>query len=184
MTETGAPAPQDPQQPPDPRQQPPYGQPAPPPGWQQPPTGDPRYGQPPYSGSPYGGQQPGGGYPQYGPRPLTENDERTWALWSHLSPPVLALLSLGILPFLAPLVIWLVFRDRSRYVDDQAKEALNFQITLVIAYAIGWILFIALIGIVILGVAWVLSIIFGIQGAMAANRHELYRYPISIRFIR
>jgi uncharacterized Tic20 family protein len=68
-------------------------------------------------------------------------------------------------------------------VELQAKESLNFQITLLIAYVIGWILAIVLVGFFILAAAWILSIVFGILAAVAANRHQPYRYPMNIRFI-
>lgn len=102
---------------------------------------------------------------------------------AHLGPPVLSLLSLGVLGFLTPLVVWLVFRDRSGFVGDQAKESLNFQITLLIAYVVGWVLLIVIVGGLILLAAWVVSIVFGILAAVAVNRHEAYRYPVNIRFI-
>jgi uncharacterized Tic20 family protein len=139
---------------------------------QQPPSGHPPYppSQPPY--------QPGA------PAPLSAADERTWAIVAHLGPPLIALLTGGTLGFLTPLVVWLVFRDRSAFVEHQSKEALNFQITLFIAYLIGWLTVFILIGFVVLAAAWVLSIVFGILAAVAVNRHEAYRYPINIRFIR
>lgn len=155
-----------------PPQQPPAG---PPPG--QPPYGGPPPGQPPYGPPP--GQPPYG----YGPQPLTPSDERTWAMVAHLGPPILALLSAGILPFLVPLLIWLFLRDRSAYVADQAKESLNFQLTLLIAYIVGLILIVAIVGIFIVVAAWVISIVFAILAAMAVNRHEAYRYPINIRMV-
>ncbi len=132
---------------------------------------EPPSGQPPYPSQP-------------GPAPLSPEDERTWAIVAHLAPPVLAVLSFGTLGFLTPLLVWLFFRDRSRFVDEQAKEALNFQITLLIAYVIGWLLAIIVIGFAVLAVAWVLSIVLGILAAVAVNRHEPYRYPVNIRFIK
>lgn len=135
-------------------------------------------------------QPPSSGRPPYppppppGPAPLSPQDERTWSIVAHLGPPVLALVSLGTLGFLTPLVVWLVFRDRSRFVDQQAKESLNFQITLLIAYVVGWLLVWVLVGFVILFAAWVCSIVFGVLAAVAVNRYEPYRYPINIRFIK
>lgn len=81
-------------------------------------------------------------------------------------------------------MIWLVFRERSRFVDDQAKEALNFQILLTIVYIVGSILIFAVIGLVIIPIAWLLAVIFGIQGAIAANRGETYRYPFNWRIVK
>ena len=80
-------------------------------------------------------------------------------------------------------VIWLVFRERSRMVDDHAKEALNFQITLVIAYVVGAVTSFLGIGFLIIFAAWVCAIVFGILASVAANRRQPYRYPLSIRMI-
>ncbi|WP_242607804.1 DUF4870 domain-containing protein [Xylanimonas ulmi] len=118
------------------------------------------------------------------PPPLPENEARNWSMAAHLAPILLAPISAGLAPVLAPLVIWLVFRHRSPLVDDQAKESLNFQITLTIAYVVGLITLVLLVGAVIMLAAWVLSIVFGILGAIAASRGDLYRYPLSIRFVR
>lgn len=87
------------------------------------------------------------------------------------------------LSWLVPLVLWLVFRQRSRMLDDHGKEALNFQITLFIAYVVGMITTFILIGFLILFLAWLLSIIFSIMAAVAAYDRRPFRYPISIRFI-
>ena len=55
-------------------------------------------------------------------------DERMWTMFAHMSGVVGALLSVNFLPFLGPLIIWLVKKDESDFVDDQGKEALNFSI--------------------------------------------------------
>jgi uncharacterized Tic20 family protein len=107
---------------------------------------------------------------------LSPSDERTWATLGHVGGIIVG--------FLAPLVVWLVFRERSRFVDDQGKEALNFQIFLAIAYVVGWITTGFVIGFIILLAAWVLAVVFGIQGAIRANRGELYRYPLSWRVVK
>jgi len=102
---------------------------------------------------------------------------------AHLGPPVLALLSFGLLAFLTPLLVWLFLRDRSAYVADQAKESLNFQITLLIGYVVSAILVLAFIGLVLLPLVWIASVVFAILAAVAVNRHEAYRYPLNIRMI-
>ncbi|HEY0119184.1 MAG TPA: DUF4870 domain-containing protein [Cellulomonas sp.] len=146
------------------------------PGYQQPGYQQPEYGQPPYGSQPgYG--QPGYGQPAYGQAlPLSPSDERMWATLAHAGPILVG--------FLAPLIIWLVFRERSRFVDDQGKEALNFQIFLVIAYVVGVITIPIIIGFLILFAAWVVAIVFGIQGAIVASRGEPYRYPFNWRVIK
>ena len=146
----------------------------PPPGYDQ----APPYGQQYPQGAPTAGyQQPGYQQPGYrAPAPLSPSDERTWATLAHVAPIVTS--------FVAPLIIWLVFRERSRFVDDQGKEALNFQIFLAIAYVVGIITAALVIGLLIIFAAWVLSIVFGIRGAIAASRGEPYRYPLTWRVIK
>jgi len=99
----------------------------------------------------------------------------TMALLAHL---------LGIFTsFVGPLVIWLVKKE-DPFVNDQAKEALNFQITICIGYAIGTILVCFVIGYFIWLGLWVVSIIFGVMGTIAASKGERYRYPWSLRLIQ
>ncbi|WP_061962383.1 DUF4870 domain-containing protein [Demequina flava] len=135
---------------------------------------------PPEEGS-QGQQPPAQGQPAQPGAALTEKDSRLYAMLGHLGIAVSALVGVTIF---APLVIWLIFRERSAYVDEQGKEAVNFSIMLFIAYVVGWILAFVLIGFVILFAAWLLSIIFGIMAAIAANKGEHYRYPMTIRFIK
>lgn len=116
-------------------------------------------------------------YPQQGsPQPLSTGEEQGWGVAMHLGGVFLS--------WLVPLVLWLVFRGRSRMLDDHGKEALNFQITLFIAYLIGAATTIIVIGFVILFLAWLLSIVFSIMAAVAAYDRRPFRYPLTIRFIR
>ena len=103
-------------------------------------------------------------------------DDKTFALLAHL---------LGIVTsFIGPLVIYLVKKDQSPHVADQAKEALNFQITICIGYLIASVLSIILIGVLLFPVLWVCNLIFCIIGGLKANEGELYRYPFAIRLIK
>lgn len=131
-------------------------------------SGQPGPGQPQ---QPYGGGAPGGPV-----RPLSPGEEQGWGVAVHLGGVFLS--------WLVPLVVWLVFRERSRMIDDHGKEALNFQITLFIAYVVGGILTVIIIGAVIVFIAWICAIIFGIMASIAAYNRRPYRYPISIRFIK
>jgi len=88
-----------------------------------------------------------------------------------------------IIGFVAPLVIWLIYKDRGRYVADQAKEALNFQITVTIAATISSILIFAFIGIVLLPAVLIVALVLMIMAAIAANKGEAYRYPVSLRLV-
>ncbi|GAA2303728.1 hypothetical protein GCM10010149_61620 [Nonomuraea roseoviolacea subsp. roseoviolacea] len=176
-----------------------YGQqPPPPPGYQPPGYQQPGYQQsgyqqpgygyqqpsaPGYPGNP-GYQQPGPGYSNpyqrpphrpgvYGPRPGT--DDTTMAMLSHL---------LGLLvSWIGPLIIYLMKKDEAPYVRDQAAEALNFQITMFIGYVVAGILSIFVIGLLLFPIVWIVSLIFHIQAALATNRGENYRYPLSVRLI-
>ncbi|GAA1867879.1 DUF4870 domain-containing protein [Myceligenerans crystallogenes] len=154
----------------------PSGEPSPQPG----PGPQPPYDAPAGAGVPP--QQPGYGTPPpgqpYAPVPLRPDEERTWAVLAHLGGVLLS--------FLAPLVIWLVFRERSRYVDAEGKEALNFQITLAIAYVAAWILtgvtlgFLSFVPLLV----WIASVIFGILAAVECGKGLPYRYPVNIRLIK
>ncbi len=125
--------------------------------------------QPPQDPTP---QQPGPPRPQ----PLSPGEEQGWGVGMHLGGVFLS--------WVIPLVLWLVFRERSRMLDDHGKTAVNWQITLFIIYVVGFITSFILIGFLILFAAGVLNIIFGILAAIAAYNRRPYRYPMSITFIR
>jgi hypothetical protein len=91
--------------------------------------------------------------------------------------------ALGIITgFVGALIIYLVAEDE--FSKDQAKEALNFQITITIAYIVGGILTMVFIGILVMWAAGIISLIFSIIGAVTANKGEKYRYPFAIRLIK
>ena len=161
----------------------PYGQPIsqPPPAGQYPPV-------PP-------GQQLQG-YPQYAPpppQPMSESDERMWGMLSFL---------FGILlGFLAPLIIFLVYKDRSPFVRETSREALNLQITAAIVSivaTIGLVIFGTLVTIVVppLGIlmfvigfvllfAYLIALlVFEIIGAVRANSGVAYRVPYILRLVK
>lgn len=140
-----------------------------PPRGQEPESLDPD--NPQHSPQPH---SPGG--PQPTVQPLSPGEEQGWSVGAHLGGIVFG--------FLPALIIWLVFRQRSRMVDDHSKEALNFQLTLLIAYVAGMVLTVILVGPLIALAAWICAIIFGVLAAMAANSRRPYSYPLSIRFIK
>ena len=109
-------------------------------------------------------------------------DEKTWGMLAHLSTLVGLIVPFGTI--LGPLVVWLMKKDTMPFVADQGKEALNFNITVLIAMIVGGILTLVLIGVlvmIVVGIAWlVLSII----AALAANKGESYRYPFTLRLVR
>ena len=110
--------------------------------------------------------------------------ERTWAMWTHLGTLLAVALSGGLAQFIVPLVIWLSQRDRSAFVGDHAKEALNFQISLFIWAAIGGLLVLLCgLGLIVLFAIPIVMIVGCILAAIAGNRGQYYRYPATFRLI-
>jgi uncharacterized Tic20 family protein len=107
-------------------------------------------------------------------------DQRTYALFTHLS---LIVAHFGVL-ILPPLIMWLIKRKESPFIDDHGREALNFQISLAV-YAIVSTILIPVCGIGVLGylAIYILGIAGMVMGAVAANRGEYFRYPMTIRFV-
>jgi uncharacterized Tic20 family protein len=112
-----------------------------------------------------------------------DKKENMWAMLCHLTG-----LSVYIgIPFghiIAPLIIWLIKKDEFPFVDEQGKEALNFQISVTIYCIVAGLLCIILIGFVLLPVILVADIILIIIATVKTNKGESYRYPLTIRFIK
>ena len=103
------------------------------------------------------------------------SDDKNIVVLTHLG---------GILfSFLPGLIVWLLKKDDNAYIGENAREALNFQITLMIAYFISWILAFILIGFVLIWLLWLANIILCIMAAVATSKGESYRYPLALRLI-
>jgi uncharacterized Tic20 family protein len=85
---------------------------------------------------------------------------------------------------LGPLVIWLTKREDDEFIDDQGKEALNWEITMLIGYVVSCFLMFIIIGFVLIFVVGLVDAIFNIVGAMKANSGIRYRYPFAIRLLK
>lgn len=110
--------------------------------------------------------------------PAVSDDDLNLAMLSHL---------LGIvLGFLPSLVIWLMNKDKAdkAFVNDQAKEALNFQITVIIGCVAGSILSAVLIGFLVIFLVVVANFVLCIVAALAAKKGEAYRYPFTLRLLK
>lgn len=106
-----------------------------------------------------------------------DSSSRAIAVCSHLVCLVLPV------PVVPQLIFWLLLKDKSPFIDDHGKEALNFQISIVLyAFIFGLLIFI-LIGIPLLIALPFFQIIFAIVAAIAAGRGAYYRYPMTIRLI-
>lgn len=116
------------------------------------------------------------------------DDERTWAVLGHVSTIVAAVLSVGWLSFLGPLLIWAIYKDKSAFVRQSAAGAFNFNLLIWAMTIVGWIFFITLIGIPIAIILWIIafaaSVYCHIRGAILASRGQLYRYPWGIPVLR
>jgi len=163
----------------NPQDQPAEGGPQPSSG--QPSSGEP-YAQPsagqtppaqPYSGQPAPPpppQAPAYGQQSYGQAPVSPSDARMWALLANLG---------GIFfSFVAPLIVYVIYKDRDPFVRRASAQALNFQIILIIGYIISSILMIIIIGLFTFAALAVCGIIFPILAAIAANKGEDYDYPL------
>lgn len=109
------------------------------------------------------------------------SEEKNWGMACHL-----AAFAGWIVPFgwiLGPLVVWLIKRNQLSFVDEQGKEALNFQISLMIYGIVAGILCLILIGFLLLVALAILQIVCVIMAAIKASNGEDYRYPLTIRFI-
>ncbi len=109
-------------------------------------------------------------------------DEKNWAVFCHLGglfgyifPPA---------NIIAPLVIWLMYRDEFSLVNDQGKEAVNFQISLTIYLIASAILIFLVIGLFLIIGLFAFSIIITIIAAVRSSEGVHFRYPLTIRFIQ
>lgn len=105
-------------------------------------------------------------------------DERTMSILSHI---------LAIVPgvgILGPLLIWLFKKDDSPFVEANAKESLNFQLTVIIGWVIGAILWFMIIGMLLVAVVSVLNVVLVIVATIKASENKIYRYPVNLRLIK
>jgi uncharacterized protein len=113
-------------------------------------------------------------YPLFTPT----NDDRVLGLLSHL---------LAIVPgigILGPLVIYLLKRGQSSFVEENAKESLNFQITVILAFIISGILMVVWIGFILMAVLGVAELVLVIIATIRASENKIYRYPFNLRLIK
>lgn len=109
------------------------------------------------------------------------SEERNYSMWTHLS--LFASVAVPAVPvaFLLPLVLWLIRREKSAFIDDHGRELVNVIITGAIASAVLW--FIPIVGWIPLWTWYVITAINVVRGATAASRGEFFRYPMIFRFL-
>src|SRR5882724_3462613 len=116
------------------------------------------------------------------PAGTPSTEEKQWALFAHLSALVGFIIPFG--SIIGPLIVWQIKKNEMPFVDDQGKEALNFQITVATAVVICIVLMVVLIGFLLIFVVGLFDLIFIIVAAIAANNGQAYRYPICLRLIK
>lgn len=113
---------------------------------------------------------------------VASREERTWAMICHLSALAGYFTFIGF--FVAPLIVWLVKRDDLPLVNDQGREALNFQLSVLIYAAIAALLILVIIGIPLLIALGVFQFTMIIVAGVRAGNGERFRYPLTMRMIR
>lgn len=132
-----------------------------------------------------------------GEKRMTESEERTWATFCHLGGLAMFVVPLG--NVLVPLILWLLKKDQSSFVDEHGKAALNFQISMSVYFLVGILLmvFVALpLTLVLVGFVFIIgmAMLFGalklfnivclVIAAVKANQGESFDYPLAIPFLR
>ncbi len=103
-------------------------------------------------------------------------DDKTLAILTHLSGMFFSII--------VPLVVWLTAKDTKPWLTEQSKEALNFQITVLIGYIISSALMLVLIGFITFMIVWVVSIILSIVAAVRVSQGGDFHYPLTVRLIK
>lgn len=116
------------------------------------------------------------------PQPSSGLTDRQWAVFLNLS-PLLSFVVPGVVNIVAPLVIWLIKKPDSAFLDRVGREVLNFQISFSIYLAVAAALCLVLIGWVLLPITGVIWFILTIIGSVKAGNGEEYRYPLTIRLL-
>ena len=115
----------------------------------------------------------------------TNRDACMWAMFCHLAGlggflPIAPVLG----SIIAPLIVWQIKKDEFAFVDEQGKEAVNFQISILIYALVAGLLCLACIGIALLPAVYIFDVVFLLIAGVKANNGEHYRYPLTIRFIK
>ncbi|QOQ74633.1 MULTISPECIES: DUF4870 domain-containing protein [Pseudomonas] len=116
------------------------------------------------------------------PVPTPSYEVRQGAMLCHLA----AFLGF-VFPFgsvIGPLILWQMKREVDPFIDDQGKEALNFQITVAIAWMVCFVLAFAIIGLFLMTALVIATVVLTIIGSIKANKGIAYRYPFTWRLVK
>jgi len=112
---------------------------------------------------------------------MPTKDEQNWGMGIHLS--VLGGYLLPCLGFCLPLILWILKRKDSEYLDREGRKALNFVITLLIANAISWVLCLVLVGFFLLWALGIYAVIVVIFATVKTANGEDFKYPFCFHFL-
>jgi len=113
----------------------------------------------------------------------SNKDARMWAMFCHLA-GLAGLIIPAIGCVVGPLIIWQIKKEEHPFVDEQGKEAVNFQISMLIYGIVAGLLILACVGTVLLPAVVIFDLVFLLIAAVKANNGYHYRYPLTIRFIK
>ena len=114
--------------------------------------------------------------------PAVSKDSRNLGMLCHLL--AFSAFFTGVGSILGPLIIWLMKKDQDPYVDEQGKESLNFQISIMIYGIVSAILIFAVIGVLLVFIVAIAWFVLTIVGTVKASKGEHWRYPLTIRLIK
>ena len=115
------------------------------------------------------------------PPPAVSKEERNWAMLAHLSALLTYVTVIG--GVIAPLVIWLMRKQEGGFAAEQARESLNFQITVFLIGLGCWVLALILIGFVLLAILGIVNLVLVIIAAIKVSEGVAYRYPFNLRLV-
>ncbi|WP_404341562.1 DUF4870 domain-containing protein [Pseudoalteromonas mariniglutinosa] len=113
---------------------------------------------------------------------VMSKEERTWAMLCHLSALAGFIVPLGAI--IGPLIVWLVKKDELPAVAEHGRKSLNFQLTMLIAYVVCFLLLFVAIGAILLPLVAIFSFIMVVVASIKANDGKVFNYPVSLHFIK
>ncbi len=113
---------------------------------------------------------------------VADKEQRTWAMFCHLSALAGLLIPFG--SVIGPLIVWLVKKEEMPLVAEHGRKSLNFQLTMMIAYIVCFILMFVVVGVILLPLVALFSLIMVIVSAIKANDGKEVNYPMAIEFIK
>lgn len=109
-------------------------------------------------------------------------DDSNWGMLAHLSALVGFIIPFG--SILGPLLIWQIKGKESEFIAAEAKEALNFQITMLIGFIVCVVLMFVVIGLFLIWILALADLVLLIMAAVSASKGQPYRYPFALRLVK